>query len=1436
MADKEFQDLKQRSLFARLKKLFSNDVVVRNIGGKKLKIVDTNSIMYSTEKGAGRDRFSRIRASGLNQTSKDFSLAYQTSRIELFREYDCISGDTVIPTPDGNRYTIRELTDKYINKSDIFYVFSYDHNTNSIKLGEAFNPRSKGIQKTYKVNLDKGKFVIATADHLFMKRDGTYVKLKDLNKGDSLMPFYQKDFYKSGYRSIYNFSKKWQSEHVLVAEQFECELKMNEVVHHKDFNKCNNLPGNLQIMTDSAHKSYHCNINNKILWSPENRSRQIAAIREGNKHKPVYSWNGKRKGKNNPFYGKQHTLECNIRRGNSIKEWHTTKDFSGKNNPNYRSDISYDVIRDVSYEYFRNNQELTVKGVLSVLDCSHQILLDRLEENNINWLSFKHNITNTLNHKVESIELYGEIEVFDLSVKEYNNFATDTVFIHNCMEQDSIISAALNIYADECVTMNEMGETIIIKSADDNIKDILDNLFYDILNIEFNLWSWTRNLIKYGDFYLRLHISPEFGIYLVEPLSPYNVTRVENSRLENKNYVKFQVNVPEGGKIDDLENYQMAHFRLLSDSNMLPYGRSTLEGARRSWKQLCLHENSNVWTPTGYIKIKDIKRGDLIYSYDYKNNKIIETTVKHHLYTGNREVYKIRSAHRTIFATAEHPILVTNGKYKTVDELTTQDYIVIGNQAISPAKIKLPPLELPDSELVCKFTDLFFESECINKNQTCLECKTDFGRLNGMHLQTHNMTVSDYYKKHDINENFAKLLYNNGKIPLIDGVLICKKLNISIDNLEIYYKRCKNPIVSKSKIMENLPLFLRFFGFMLGDGWSLENCICFSIGNRLDKSSKYIELLNNLNVSYGIRNQNEFSADCVVSSAYLSNLFSKNLEFRTGTSNKILPQWVFELPLDLKREVLYGFADADGCSVSGDRFCVSGINKELLESFHVLAQQSGFTTSNLRCGVPKIDLTNEFKKNAKPVFSFEFGNSKYHAVLDENGIYSEKILEIEKQTEFANVYDIEVDHDLHNFIADGVNVSNCLLEDSMMIHRIMRAPEKRIFKIDVGNIPPQEVDGFMEKIMNKTKKIPYINEQTGDYNLKFNLQNMVEDFYLPVRGGDSGTTIDTLSGMEFTGIDDIEYIKHKMLAALMIPKPYLTFDEDTSGKATLSQEDLRFAKTITRIQKYIVSELTKIATIHLYSQGYRDESLVDFSLSLVNPSTIFEKEKIAIWSDKVAVANDMMESKLFSKSWIYQNVFNLSDDSVDVVKNETIEDVKQSYRYKQIEEEGNDPAKPFEKIKTADSTPSGGADSMGDMGNPPSENKPEGNEPPPTEAPPEASTKPSTETKPTVKEYVRPSQAGVKKARDYPFGEDPLGNLENNRKTKVDPIRHRFKNNSPMSLESINSVNGGVSQRKNIMDDLIGLDQYCELNNSKELLTENLPSTSYLDVGNIKEE
>ena len=495
---------------------------------------------------------------------------------------------------------------------------------------------------------------------------------------------------------------------------------------------------------------------------------------------------------------------------------------------------------------------------------------------------------------------------------------------YDAMDNDPIIASALDIYADESTTKNEYGDVLAIKSSNENVSAILHNLFYDVINIEFNLWPWVRNLVKYGDFFLALEIAEGKGIINVLPYSVYNTERLEGTDPHNQNYVKFKVELDRFGK-KEYENYEMAHFRLLSDTNFLPYGKAMIEGGRRVWKQLSL------------------------------------------------------------------------------------------------------------------------------------------------------------------------------------------------------------------------------------------------------------------------------------------------------------------------------------------------------------------------------------------------------------------------------------------------------MEDAMLIHRIMRAPEKRVFKIDIGNINPQEVDNYMQKIINKMKKTPFVDKNSGDYNLKYNIQNLTEDFFLPVRGGDSGTAIENLAGLDYTATEDIDYLKAKLFSALKIPKAFLGYEEGISGKATLAAQDVRFARTIERIQRTVVSELYKIAIVHLAGQGIDDSEMTNFQLTLTNSSTIYEQEKVNLWSEKTRLASDLKGLNMMSTDWVYHNVFGMSEDEMDMERAKMILDLKDRFRYNSIEQQGQDPA------------------------NPPKQQNVE-----------EEIEKMKQEINDNDK-GGRPREGNTYGKDKHPLGRDPLGNKENEKERKRET--RAFESNKRVAKEYIN----GISAKKKILSEKSGL-------------------------------
>ena len=340
-----------------------------------------------------------------------------------------------------------------------------------------------------------------------------------------------------------------------------------------------------------------------------------------------------------------------------------------------------------------------------------------------------------------------------------------------------------------------------------------------------------------------------------------------------------------------------------------------------------------------------------------------------------------------------------------------------------------------------------------------------------------------------------------------------------------------------------------------------------------------------------------------------------------------------------------------------------------------------------------------------------------------------------------------------------------LMEDAMLIHRIMRAPEKRVFKIDIGNIPPTEVDNYMQRIINKMKKVPFIDRNSGEYNLKYNMQNLTEDFFLPVRGGDSGTSIENISGLDYAATEDIQYLKNKLFAALKIPKAYLGYDENVNGKATLAAEDVRFARTIERIQRTIISELTKIAIVHLYSQGIQDVEMTNFELSLINPSTIYEQERVNLWSEKVRLAQDIAGLNMLSKDWVYENIFKLAEGDQEKERVKIINDIKDRFRYRSIEDQGNDPAV---------------------------QNEPEDVE--------ESLEKIKTELK---DKGGRPREGNTYGKDKSPFGRDPLGSKEN----------HNALKNRTSEQKALKYINGISSKRKYLHESTSMLDESNILDN-----------------------
>ena len=565
---------------------------------------------------------------------------YEPNRIAAFYDYEsmefCVFGDTKIATPDGF-ITIKELADK--GRDYEFITYAYDHNLKKVVPALARNAHYTRDEMTYKITFDDDTFIIATWEHQFMKKDGSFERVMNLNPGDSMMPFYRKSFYNNEkYNWVYTCNSEeghngWVSEHNLIAEwSYERKINEDEEVHHIDFNGKNNKPENLQIMNISEHRAYHARLNNEKLWAnPEYRQKMAEVAKRTGEH----SWGGKRAGKNNPAYipidfdllietaktyGKQETCAEILKiscakiideiRLYGYTDWN---DFKTKHNITFKINEKED--RHIPWDniLYAAKEKNTLDATAKYLGITRRKLEYTLQKNGYKtWGIFmeaygmekskpgrRKTDEVVVNHKIVSIEPYGVVPVYDLTVPGYKNFATDTIFSHNTPE----ISTALDIYSEESTTPNQDGYVLQIYSESKRIKSILADLFNNILDININLPMWIRNTCKFGDNFVYLKLDEEKGITGCLQLPNIEIERLERGMSVRTMNAVVSSPTPSDvnskglrfvWKTKDMEfnTWEMAHFRLLGDDRKLPYGTSMLEKARRVWKQLVLAEDA----------------------------------------------------------------------------------------------------------------------------------------------------------------------------------------------------------------------------------------------------------------------------------------------------------------------------------------------------------------------------------------------------------------------------------------------------------------------------------------------------------------------------------------------------------------------------------------------------------------------------------------------------------------------------------------------------------------------------------------------------------------------------------------------------------------------------------------------------------------------------
>ena len=342
-----------------------------------------------------------------------------------------------------------------------------------------------------------------------------------------------------------------------------------------------------------------------------------------------------------------------------------------------------------------------------------------------------------------------------------------------------------------------------------------------------------------------------------------------------------------------------------------------------------------------------------------------------------------------------------------------------------------------------------------------------------------------------------------------------------------------------------------------------------------------------------------------------------------------------------------------------------------------------------------------------------------------------------------------------------------LSEDAMLIYRTSRAPERRVFKVFVGNMNDNDVEAYVQRVANKFKREQIVDKNSGNVDLRFNQMAVDQDYFIPVRDAAQASPIETLPGAQnLSEIADIEYIQKKLVTALRIPKAYLGFEEPVGDGKNLSLLDIRFARTINRIQKSCIAELNKIAIIHLFLLGFEDE-LQNFTLGLTNPSKQADLLMIDVWKEKVLLYKDMVSEipksiQPTSATWAKKHIFGFSDDEIKTelqqIRMERAVSAELDNTPTVITNTGifNTVDKLYKPVTGSTTTPPAPAEGGGDLG---------GGMPPPPDTggappPPEAGGLPEEEQKDNMKLLIESDMFEEDEFLDFSKGNLVLSEME----------------------------------------------------------------------------
>lgn len=788
------------------------------------------------------------------------------------------------------------------------------------------------------------------------------------------------------------------------------------------------------------------------------------------------------------------------------------------------------------------------------------------------------------------------------------------------MEYDPILANSLDVYSEEITTHSEFTPMLRIRCQNEEIKLTLENLYFNILNIESNLFPWVRSLVKYGDFIAYLDIDEEKGIQNVIALPTIEIERLEGEDKTNPNYVQFQWNA---GKLT-FENWQVAHFRILGNDKFGIYGQSILDPARRIWRAVELLENAMMTYRVArsaerlifYVDVAGIAPQD-VETYMQK----LMTELKRHRVV-DPDTGQVNLNHNVMPVWKGSPIPLLDGRTLTIEELA-QEYeqgkenwvysVQDQTHNIVPGKVKWCGKNYTASKMIKIHLDDGTWTMMAPEHPVILRdgssCRAD-------ELKPNTSLMPFYRKK---NPKGYEKIYDPGKNNRRNTTHTLIAKSLWPDDWDAAKTRCngyKWPVVHHKDVvraeankLNNSPDNLQIMTWKEHNQWHMDNC-SLTIHRQDVKDKQYARksrLFTEMNKTEAHRQKTiernkklnlvQRMRECYTPEQHAAHnpirrdAMKKAWAEHGETMRKHMTLVFDERCLEFMKDII----------VSKNRYVnTQELGQLLVQDEAFMEYFQALNSHNKR------DKTKSFWKNRLSAFVKSCGYKDYEDFNNSLGFLrprsfrkpssNHKVVRIEEVSVPDDVYCMTVvgpngEDDRHNFSLLGIDENGGSTWGS----------------------------GLFVK------------------------NSLEENFYLPVRGTNSGTKIEPLPGGQYTGdIDDVKYMRDKMLTAIKIPHSYLVRGEGAAeDKTTLAQKDIRFARTIQRIQRAVVAELEKIGIIHLYTLGFRGEDLLNFSLALGNPSKISELQELEYWKTKFEVAS-LAQEGFFSRRWIYENIFNIS--------------------------------------------------------------------------------------------------------------------------------------------------------------------------------------------------